>query len=404
MGIRLQPDDVLSSFQLCLGASRFDGVHVHTPPDMTAIVAAFYQLLGKKFVFDHHDLSPELYLARSSKQEPNFLYRVLRFFERFACRRADRLIATNTTQQKIQIERGGANPDHCYVVRNGPNESFLGHVEPNQVFDNRDVLSSVTSGLLEFKTEWIIWFASSMNSSTRIVATIFLAVIVGYGPALSELKQLAVDLDVEDKIVFTGKVLFPSVPEYIAAFDICLTPDPSNAYNDSCTTIKTMEYMALRKPTVCFRTKENEVTAGEAALYAPNNDVAAFTELVIQLMDNPALRERMGEIARQRIDQSLRWERQADELKKLYRELYDSGDLTTCRCHCRKTDRDQPSQLEQLNDVNVKQPFLFRDDVCHQKSAHGTWNESKNLEHQESDHHPHCPTCAVAGVTNHVAH
>jgi glycosyltransferase involved in cell wall biosynthesis len=301
----------------------FDGIHVHTPPDITAVVAAFYQCLGKKFVFDHHDLSPELYLARRDNNEPNFLYRVLRFFERFACRRANRLIATNGTQQGVQIERCGAIAEHCYVVRNGPNESFLGNVEPKAELRQ--------PGRLVLGYVGIIGIQDGVDYMVRVVHELknthqrqdFLAVIVGHGPALIDLKRLAKELDVEGQITFAGKVPFPSVPEYISAFDICLTPDPSNAYNDSCTTIKTMEYMALGKPTVCFRTKENEVTAGEAALYAPDNDVSAFTKLVIQLMDDPSQRERMGKIARKRIDESLRWERQAAELVKLYRNLYE---------------------------------------------------------------------------------
>jgi glycosyltransferase involved in cell wall biosynthesis len=301
----------------------FNGIHVHTPPDMTAVVAAFYQCLGKKFVFDHHDLSPELYLARRGNNKPNSLYRVLRFFERFACRRANRLIATNTTQQNVQIERCGAIPEHCYVVRNGPNESFLSDVAPNPELrqPGRIVLGYVG----------IIGIQDGVDYMVRVVHSLkhhhlrkdFIAVIVGYGTALADLKRLAQELDVEDILTFTGKVPFSSVPAYISAFDICLTPDPSNPYNDSCTTIKTMEYMALRKPTVCFRTKENEVTAGDGALYASNNDIDSFTNLVIQLMDAPSQRERMGTIARQRIDESLRWERQVAQLVKLYRELYD---------------------------------------------------------------------------------
>lgn len=299
----------------------FDVVHVHTPPDITAVVAVFFQLFGKKFVFDHHDLSPELYLARRHDDRPNIVYRVLRFFERLACRRADRLIATNTTQHKVQQQRGGAKAEHCYIVRNGPNESFLKDAEPIPELrkPGRFVLGYVG----------IIGIQDGVDYMVRVVHELkvkhgphdFLAVIVGYGPALTSLKRLAKELDVADQICFTGYVAYTSVPSYIASFDICLTPDPSNAYNDSCTTIKTMEYMALRKPTVCFRTKENELTAGGAALYADHNDVAAFADRVVQLMNDPSLRESMGEIARQRIDGGLTWDRQRVELIRLYDEL-----------------------------------------------------------------------------------
>ncbi len=301
----------------------FDAVHVHTPPDMTALIAILYQLLGKKFVFDHHDLSPELYNARRGAESPNRIFRLLLFFERLACRRADRLIATNETQRRVQIERCGANPDHCHIVRNGPNQSFLKEVAPKS--ELRD------SGKLVLGYVGAMGIQDGVDYMVRVVHELkvnrgrndFLAVLIGRGPALASLKQLAVELGVADLIQFTGRLPFTSVPEHIAAFDICCTPDPSNAYNDSCTTIKTMEYMALRKPTVCFRTHENEVTAGEAALYAEDNDIAAFADLIIQLMDDPGRRESMGQIARKRIEDGLTWRHQAARLVALYDDVFN---------------------------------------------------------------------------------
>lgn len=299
----------------------FDVVHVHTPPDVTAVVAVLYQFVGKKFVFDHHDLSPELYLARRSDSRPNIVYKALLAFERLACRRANRLIATNATQQGIQIQRCGAKPEHCYVVRNGPDESFLRDVAPRQEFreSGRIVIGYVGIMGVQDGVDYLVRVLHELKSQHR--RNDFLAVIVGHGPALADLKRLARDLRVDDQIRFTGRVEFSSVPAYIQAFDICVTPDPSNPYNDSCTTIKTMEYMAMRKPTVCFRTSENELTAGDAALYAEDNSVPAFAELVVKLMDDPPLRARMGEIARQRIEASLTWEQQSHELVKLYSDL-----------------------------------------------------------------------------------
>lgn len=300
----------------------FDAVHVHTPPDMTAMIAIFYQLLGKKFVFDLHDLSPELYLARKDSDEPNIVHRVLLFFERLACRRANRLIATNETQKKVQIDRCGAKPEHCYVVRNGPNEFFLTDVAPRPELREPDQLVLGYVGAIGVQ--------DGVDNMIRVLHQLrtihdrhdFIAVIVGDGPAAADLKKLAVELGVDDAIHMTGMVPFESVPAYVASFDICFTPDPSNAYNDSCTTIKTMEYMALSKPTVCFRTRENEFTAGEAAVYANNNDVTDFTRQTIRLMDDPDLRKSLGKIARNRIDDGLTWDHQAVALIALYDDLF----------------------------------------------------------------------------------
>ncbi len=303
----------------------FDAVHVHTPPDMTGVIAIFYQFLGKKFVFDLHDLSPELYQARRGDDKQNLLYRVLRYFERLACRRADRLIATNITQHHVQTERCGAEPHRCYVVRNGPKQDFLGDVQPNQdlLRPNRLILGYIGAIGIQDGVDEVVRVVHALTTLHN--RTDFLAVIIGDGPALQGLKKLAKQLDVSELIQFMGKVPFASVPAYIAAFDICLTPDPSNAYNDSCTTIKTMEYMALRKPTVCFRTRENEFTAGDAALYADDNDVLAFAAQAVRLMDDPALRASMGQIARERIDRAFTWEHNASVLVELYRSLYPTS-------------------------------------------------------------------------------
>ena len=300
----------------------FDAVHVHTPPDMTALIAIFYQFLGKKFVFDLHDLSPELYLARGGKTEPNVVYHVLRFFERLACRRADRVIATNETQRSVAIDRCGASPDHCSVVRNGPNEFFLGDVEP--LPELRD------SGKLVLGYVGVIGIQDGVDYMIRTLAELknvhgrddFRAVIVGDGPAAADLMTLASELGIADLVMITGMIPFPSVPRYIASFDICFTPDPSNDYNDSCTTIKTMEYMALRKPTVCFRTRENILTAGDAALYAENNDVKDLAKATIRLMDDAELRHSMGQVARTRVENGLTWSHQEIPLIDLYDDLF----------------------------------------------------------------------------------
>lgn len=297
----------------------FDCVHVHTPPDLTALVAIFYQFLGKRFVFDHHDLSPELYQARGGSTRQSFLYRLLRFFERIACRRADRLIATNESQRAVQIERCGAEASRCFVVRNGPNEMFLDFDATDKTTNEPLRLGYVGVIGIQDGVEYMVHAIHRLKTHYR--RNDFTAVIVGSGPALDGLRELANRLGVNDLLHFTGMIPFASVPAQIAAFDICLTPDPSNAYNDSCTTIKTMEYMALRKPTVCFRTRENEITAGESALYADDNCIDQYADRVLELMNSPELRRKMGAIARRRVEDGLTWAHQSEVLLELYHGL-----------------------------------------------------------------------------------
>lgn len=309
----------------------FDAVHVHTPPDMTALIAIFYQCLGKKFVFDLHDLSPELYLARGGKTQPNTVFHVLRFFERLACRRANRLIATNETQRMVQIDRCGAVPDHCYVVRNGPNEFFLNDVQPlpELRLDGKLILGYVGVIGVQDGVDYMIRTLHALKTDHG--RDDFFAVIVGGGPAAAGLMTLAEQLGIKDRVRITGMIPFPDVPRYIASFDLCFTPDPSNAYNDSCTTIKTMEYMALRKPTVCFRTRENILTAGDSALYADDNDIQDLARVTIRLMDDADLRGSMGAIGRARVENGLTWAHQEVALITLYDNLFDRSSTVAKR-------------------------------------------------------------------------
>lgn len=303
----------------------FDVVHVHTPPDLTGLIGVFYQLFGKKYVFDHHDLSPELYLARRGSDSENVVYRVLLTVERFVVRRADKLISTNETQRKVHFGRCGADRERCVIVRNGPSDRFLGKVAA--------VEDAARQGKLVLGYVGVIGIQDGVDYMVRAVQELkfkrgrkdFIAVIVGDGSALTGLRHLAKELDVLDEIVFTGALDFSAVPMQVASFDICLTPDPSNPYNDSCTTVKTMEYMSLGKPTVCFRTHENIVTAGAAALYAERNDVASFVEQTITLMDDHELRAALGSRARQRIDDGLTWGHQSRVLVSMYSKLLEKS-------------------------------------------------------------------------------
>jgi glycosyltransferase involved in cell wall biosynthesis len=197
----------------------------------------------------------QVFDAMAVDTKPNKVYHVLRYFERVACRNANRLIATNETQRSVQIDRCGARPSDCYVVRKGPNVFFLEDVEPLSTLRNTGKLILGYVGVIGIQ-DGVDYFIRTLHElKVRHARNDFLAVIVGNGPAMGELKRLAEELHVLDVIHFTGMIPFPTVPSHIAAFDICFTPDPSNAYNDSCTTIKTMEYMALRKPTVCRHAK-----------------------------------------------------------------------------------------------------------------------------------------------------
>ncbi|MEZ6102363.1 MAG: glycosyltransferase family 4 protein [Pirellulaceae bacterium] len=297
-----------------------DAIHIHMPPDLNGLLGVFYRILGKKFVMDHHDLSPELFQAQGRRNR--VLYRLLLMFERISCRWAHRLISTNETQRKTQMGRGGAHADTCTVVRNGPADFFF-----------RQQHVPVHVG--QMSQRLVIGFVGEMGEQDGVECLIralhhlrtnrgrsdFMGLLVGSGRSLESLKKLANELCLQDHVVFTGLVPFHDVPRYIATFDIGATPDPSNPYNDSCTTIKTMEYMALGKPVVAFDTAENRITAEDAAIYVVNNDVAGYADALVRLMNDAELRARMGTAGRRRIEDELAWKYQRDRLLAVYESL-----------------------------------------------------------------------------------
>ncbi|HAC91490.1 MAG TPA: glycosyltransferase WbuB [Planctomycetaceae bacterium] len=305
----------------------FDTIHMHTPPDMIAVIPAFFQCYGKKFIYDLHDLSPELYSAQRSGRGNRLVKWLLRRFESFASRRANLSIATNQSQRDIQVRRCGVSAKKFYVVRNGPNQAFLVEQVPPRaelVCPNMVTLGYVGVMGVQDGVDYLIHAMDVLVHQRK--RTNVRAVLVGNGAALPELKQLTASLNLEEHVIFTGRVPFSDVPGYIAAFDICCTPDPCNAYNDSCTTIKTMEYMALGKPVVCFETTENMKTAGDAALYACDNDPALYAIALERLIDDRDLRNRLGSVGRQKVIKELAWEHQAKRLLLAYQHLHSSSD------------------------------------------------------------------------------
>lgn len=300
-----------------------DTIHMHTPPDMNAIIPVMFRLIGKKFIYDLHDLSPELFLAQREGRKAGLIQWLLLQFESFASRTSNLSISTNESQRDIHVARCGVKREKFHVVRNGPNAAFLrSDIIPRRVLQNEGVTTLGYVGVMGFQdgVDYLIRAIDVLvNQRGRKNVR---AVLVGNGAALQDLKRQVEACGLTDQVHFTGRVPFVDVPAYIADFDICCTPDPSNAYNDSCTTIKTMEYMALGKPIVCFSTNENQKTASEAALYAENNDVDQYASLIERLLDDSSLRKRMGEFGRERILAELSWEHQSRRLIQAYDQLH----------------------------------------------------------------------------------
>jgi glycosyltransferase involved in cell wall biosynthesis len=284
----------------------FDVIHAHNPPDTLFLVALPFKLLGKKFVFDQHDLCPELYRSRYSAAE-GFYTRILRMFEWCSLKLADITIATNESYKQIQIKRANKNPRDVFVVRNGPNQMRMTPVAPNTRLKrmNKFILCYIGSLNPQDGVDYLL--RSLRHLLYDLKCSDFHCVIMGTGDSLQDLRDLAENLQLNGCVELLGFVSDEDLQANLAAADICVDPDPSSPLNDVSTWIKVMEYMAYAKPIVAFDLKETRFSAGDSAVYVRPNREAEFAEAITQLMAQPELREKMGTFGRRRVEHELQW-------------------------------------------------------------------------------------------------
>jgi glycosyltransferase involved in cell wall biosynthesis len=301
----------------------FDVLHAHNPPDTLFAVGAVHRLLGRRFVFDHHDLSPELYLSRYKTSHDGLIPRILNVLEKCSVRLANVLIVTNASYREIDIARHGADPERVFIVRNGPDLSRVRLVEPDAQLrsSGRTILGYIGAMNPQDGVDYLLRALQHLRYTLQ--RDDFYCVIIGDGDSLAELKVLSTTLGLEQHVRFTGFIPDELMIRYLSTADIGLDPNPSSPLNDVSTWIKVMEYMALGKPIVSFDLKETRTSAAGAAVYVPPNDEAAFARAVRELMDDPARRAQMGEIGRQRIREELGWAITSRNLLRAYGRLFN---------------------------------------------------------------------------------
>ena len=303
----------------------FDVVHAHNPPDTLFVVGAIHRLFGRKFIFDHHDLSPELYLSRYRKTTDGSVSRVLRLLEKLSLKLADVAIVTNESYRAIDIERHAIKPDNVFVVRNGPDLARVRVVrpDPSLMAMGRTILGYVGAMNPQDGLDYLLRALHHLVHDLK--RTDFYCVLIGEGDSREELQSLALELGLGDYVLFTGFIPDEDMLRYLSTADICLDPNPSSPLNDVSTWIKVMEYMALGKPIVSFDLKETRISADQAALYVTPNDEIGFAKAIVQLMDDPDERSKMGEYGRIRVREELNWSITSQNLLRAYSRLFSGS-------------------------------------------------------------------------------
>lgn len=298
----------------------FDVIHACNPPDMIFLIGGFFKLFGKKFLFDHHDINPELYEAKFGRRGP--FYHLLRILERCTFRTANVSIATNESYRRIAIERGKMRPEDVFVVRTGPDLARVRLLPPVDALKKGRKYLVGYVGVMG-RQEGIDYLLRAVKIITGEMGRKDIHFgLVGGGTELEQMKHYAAELGVGDYVTFTGRVSDQEMLEVLSTADVCVNPDVANEMNDKSTMNKVMEYMALGKPIVQFALTEGWYSARDASLYADRNDERDFAEKIVQLLDSPERCFRMGQFGRTRVENELQWRHQAPQLLAAYARIF----------------------------------------------------------------------------------
>jgi glycosyltransferase involved in cell wall biosynthesis len=297
---------------------RFQVIHGCNPPDLIFLVALWFKILGVKYVFDHHDINPELYIAKFNNK--GFLYKMMILFERLSFATANFSIATNESYREIAIRRGKMAEDKIQVIRSGPKLDRLKLLPPDKQFlKGKKYLIGYVGVIGE--QEGIDLLLESAKHIISIRQDIQFA-IVGDGTCFLKMKKLSTEMGINEYIDFYGRVPDDLLIAILNTADICVNPDKPTEMNNLSTMNKIMEYMALRKPVVQYDLKEGRFSAQEASLYAECGDTIDFSNKIIQLIDDPELRTKMGAFAYNRILNELSWDYEKEKLIKFYNLIF----------------------------------------------------------------------------------
>jgi glycosyltransferase involved in cell wall biosynthesis len=301
---------------------KFGIIQACNPPDLIFLVAIWFKIFHKvKFIFDHHDLNPELYISKFGRK--GFFYQCLLVAEKFTFRLADLVISTNESYKEVAVNRGNKNPKDVTVVRSGPDLAIFKKKPVNNKFKNgKKFLVGYLGVMGEFDgVDYLIRAVDYMVNERNYLDIQFC--LIGSGPCLDSLKSLTNELKLDSFVEFTGRIPDNELLERLSSCDVCVNPDPLNPLNDKSTMNKILEYMALGKPIVQFNLVEGRRSAEQASLYAEPNNVPDFGDKIITLLEDADLRIRMGAIGRDRMENQLEWRFQKEKLMSVYKRAFN---------------------------------------------------------------------------------
>ncbi len=299
---------------------RFHAIHACNPPDTFFALAMIFRPLGVKFVFDHHDLCPEMYVAKG-RPRAGFLYRMLLLLEHLTLRSADMVIAVNRSHRDIALQRGGVDAAKVVIVRSGPPRAWADfRVAEPRLKGGRKYLVMYLGEMcqqdgVDHLLRAVRHYADSCPKDT-------LFAFIGGGPDQQRMKDMAQKMELNDWVHFTGRVSDEVLWQYLATADLCVDPDPYTEWSDLSTMNKIIEYLAFGKPVVAFDLAEHRRSAQDAAVYVHPNDDTKLYAAIHELLIDSERRQTMGHYGQKRFREQLSWENSEEALVKMYSSLF----------------------------------------------------------------------------------
>jgi len=292
---------------------RFDAIHACNPPDDIFFIGLFFRSFGVKFVFDHHDLCLEAFETKFKKK--GYYYYILKFLEKGTFKFADYVVATNESYKRVAIGRGKIKSEKVFIVRSAPDKDRFLMIKKYQ---KRRKFLVAYLGVMG-KSDGLNYLCKSIDYIINYKKRKDIEfVLIGNGIEKQNVEKFIHDHNLENFVDLPGRIPDDEVAGILSESDVCVNPDEYNIFNDKSTMNKIMEYMYFSKPIVQFNMKEGKYSAKEASLYANKNDFVDFAEKIIQLINKPSLRMKMGKFGKKRLESELNWEKSEKNLLKLY--------------------------------------------------------------------------------------
>jgi glycosyltransferase involved in cell wall biosynthesis len=296
--------------------TRFRVIQACNPPDTIFLIGIFFKLFGVRFIFDHHDLNPELYEAKFQRR--GFGYKLVCWAERLTFRSADVSIATNQSYREVALTRGNMRRERTFVVRSCPDLAKIRIYPPQPELKEGRRHLVVYLGVMGYQDglDLLLESIAYINKLRKCEDTLF--VLIGSGSELPRLKVLASQKGLDGLVKFTGRLPDEDVAAYFSTAAFGVAPDRATPMNDKSTMNKILEYMAYGLPVVLYDLTEGRRSAGDAALYARRDDPEDFAQKVMSLLDSDSLRAELGARGRKRIEETLNWENEKQALLAAY--------------------------------------------------------------------------------------